>query len=33
MQAGSDAFVAKPYVPADLLATLQRMLPAAGPSD
>lgn len=29
MQAGCDAFVGKPYVPGDLLATLQRMLPAA----
>ena len=29
MKAGSDAFVAKPYVPGDLLATLQRMLPVA----
>lgn len=27
IKAGSDAFVAKPYVPADLLATLQGMLP------
>lgn len=33
MQAGSDAFVAKPYIPADLLATLHRILPAAEPSD
>jgi len=33
MKAGSDAFVAKPYVPGDLLATLQHMLPAAQLSD
>lgn len=33
MKAGSDAFVAKPYVPSDLLATLHRILPAAQPSD
>lgn len=33
MKAGSDAFVAKPYVPVDLLATLHRILPAAQPSD
>jgi two-component system, OmpR family, KDP operon response regulator KdpE len=28
IDAGSDAFVAKPYVPGDLLDTLRRMLPA-----
>ena len=33
MQAGSDAFVAKPYVPGDLLATLARVLPTAEPGD
>jgi two-component system, OmpR family, KDP operon response regulator KdpE len=33
MKAGSDAFVAKPYVPADLLATLHRILQAPQPSD
>jgi two-component system, OmpR family, KDP operon response regulator KdpE len=33
MKAGSDAFVAKPYVPADLLATLHRILLAPQPSD
>jgi CheY-like chemotaxis protein len=33
MKAGGDAFVAKPYVPGDLLATLHRILPAAHPSD
>jgi two-component system KDP operon response regulator KdpE len=32
MRAGCDAFVAKPYVPAELLATLQRVLPTA-PTD
>lgn len=30
IQAGSDAFVAKPYVPGDLLDTLQGILPVAG---
>ncbi len=33
MKAGSDAFVAKPYVPGDLLATLHGILPAAQPDD
>ena len=33
MKAGSDAFVAKPYVPGELLATLHRMLPGQQPSD
>ena len=32
IQAGCDAFVAKPYVPGDLLATLHRILPTA-PTD
>jgi two-component system KDP operon response regulator KdpE len=32
MRAGCDAFVAKPYVPGELLATLQRVLPTA-PTD
>ena len=30
IQAGSDAFIAKPYVPGDLLDTLQGILPVAG---
>jgi two-component system, OmpR family, KDP operon response regulator KdpE len=32
IRAGCDAFVAKPYVPGELLATLQRVLPTA-PTD
>jgi two-component system, OmpR family, KDP operon response regulator KdpE len=33
MRAGCDAFVAKPYVPGELLATLERILPTAPTDD
>ena len=33
LRAGCDAFVAKPYVPGELLATLERILPTAPTGD